>query len=49
MGVEPKLERGGGGVFDVLVDGRLLFSKHAQGRFPQEQEVLDQLPDPAND
>lgn len=33
----------------MIVDGRLLFSKHTEGRFPQENEILDQLPDPAND
>lgn len=49
MGVQPVLEKGGGGVFDVIVDGKLLFSKHTAGRFPQESEILDQLPDPAND
>ncbi len=43
------LEKGGGGVFDVIVDGKLLFSKHTEGRFPQESEILDKLPDPAND
>ena len=32
---------GGGGIFDVEVDGRLVFSKHEQGRFPENQEVLD--------
>jgi hypothetical protein len=27
----------------VLADGRLLFSKKAEGRFPEEQEILTQL------
>jgi len=49
LGVKPVLEKGGGGVFDVLVDGKLLFSKHAAGRFPQESEILEQLPRSAND
>jgi len=26
-------------VFDVKVDGQLVYSKHDQGRFPQYQEV----------
>jgi hypothetical protein len=30
-------------VFDVLVDGEKLFSKHDQGRFPEEAEVLKKL------
>lgn len=31
---------GRGGVFDVRVDGDLIFSKHDQGRFPEHDEVL---------
>jgi predicted Rdx family selenoprotein len=30
-------------VFDVAADGKLIFSKHAKGRFPEEQEMLDAL------
>ena len=30
---------GGGGVFDVVVDGRLIFSKHEIGRFPEPGEI----------
>jgi len=32
-----------GGVFEVVVDGRLIFSKRAAGRFPEDEEVLAQL------
>ena len=39
----PVLEKGSGGVFDVELDGVRLFSKHAQGRFPDEDEVIDAL------
>lgn len=28
-----------GGVFDVEVDGRVIFSKKALGRFPEEGEI----------
>jgi selT/selW/selH-like putative selenoprotein len=38
------LIRGSGGEFEVTLDGRLLFSKKAQGRFPDFEEVLEQLP-----
>lgn len=44
MGVKPSLEKGSSGVFDVTVDGELIFSKHAVGRFPTHDEVLDKLP-----
>jgi len=27
----------------VLADGRLLFSKQAKGRFPEDEEILAQL------
>jgi len=37
------LKKGGGGVFEVTVDGRLVFSKKAVGRFPEHREVLDKL------
>jgi len=33
------LERGGGGVFDVFADGRLLYSKHRTQRFPEHGEI----------
>ncbi len=38
------LKKGRGGVFDIRVDGNLIFSKHRAGRFPEHKEVLDQLP-----
>jgi len=39
FGVDSELIRGTDGVFDVRVDGRLVFSKHALGRFPNDGEV----------
>jgi selT/selW/selH-like putative selenoprotein len=30
-------------VFDVSVDGRVIFSKKSVGRFPETQEILDAL------
>jgi len=38
--VRPKLVRGSGGVFDVTVDGNVVYSKHKTGRFPSQGEVL---------
>jgi selT/selW/selH-like putative selenoprotein len=38
------LEIGKPGQFDVVVDGKLIFSKHQQGRFPEEEEILRSLP-----
>lgn len=36
--------KGSGGVFDVMVDGQLVFSKKKEGRFPATEEVLALLP-----
>ena len=39
----PELIPGRGGIFDVELDGKLIFSKHDQGRFPEDSEILSQL------
>jgi selT/selW/selH-like putative selenoprotein len=31
------------GVFDVIVDGRTIFSKHASHRFPEHREIIRAL------
>jgi selT/selW/selH-like putative selenoprotein len=41
--VQPELIAGGGGIFDVKADGKLIFSKHETGRFPEHDEVLTAL------
>jgi len=33
----------GGGVFDVLADGKLVYSKHQTGRHSEIPEVLDAI------
>lgn len=43
LGVEPELVRGGGGIFDVAADGKLVFSKHRAGRYPATEEILEAL------
>ena len=40
LGVESDLRPSRGGVFEVNVNGALVFSKKALGRFPEEGEVL---------
>ena len=32
-----------GGRFEVTVDGELIFSKLAEGRFPEEKEILERI------
>ena len=38
-GVEASATPGGKGQFDVVSDGEVVFSKHAEGRFPGESEI----------
>ena len=33
------LVRSSGGVFEIKIDGELVFSKQASGRFPTDEEV----------
>ena len=42
-GVSAELIESGGGVFEVRKDGKLIFSKKAIGRFPEEKEIFDKL------
>jgi selT/selW/selH-like putative selenoprotein len=41
--VSTSIEPGSTGQFDVIADGRLIFSKHKAGRFPEDEEVLGAL------
>lgn len=43
IGLDASIHEGGNGQFDVLRDGELIFSKRNQGRFPEEDEILDLL------
>jgi len=43
-GIEPELVQGSGGVFDVEVDGKLIFSKKVAGRFPEDDEIVESIP-----
>jgi len=43
LGVDAELIRGDNGIFDVVADGTTIFSKDAEGRFPEEDEILTQL------
>jgi len=43
LGLNSEVVRGSGGIFVVSVDGKKIFSKHDEGRFPTEKEILDQV------
>lgn len=40
-----ELKPGENGIFDVVVDGRRIFSKHAAGRFPEPEEIIGLIQD----
>ena len=42
--LETQLIKGSGGQFEVVLDGKLIFSKKQMGRFPDNREILEQVP-----
>ncbi len=45
--MNAKLVKGSGGIFDVVADGKMVFSKHETGRFPEPDEIVAMLHKPA--
>lgn len=43
LGVDPELIPRTNGIFDVIVNDKLLFSKYKEGRFPAPGEVAGKL------
>jgi len=41
--VTADLKGGHGGVFDVTLDGTLIYSKHETLRFPTDEEILQKI------
>tara|TARA_B100000949_G_scaffold216402_1_gene213273 strand:- start:403 stop:594 length:192 start_codon:yes stop_codon:yes gene_type:complete len=41
--LEADLVEGTNGIFDVVADGTLIFSKHVEERFPEHDEVITVL------
>ena len=42
-GAEATLIRESDGIFDVVVDGKKIFSKHELGRFPEPGEIAGKI------
>ncbi len=42
-GVDSELIASGGGVFEVEIDGNLVFSKKALDRFPENEEIFTEI------
>jgi selT/selW/selH-like putative selenoprotein len=43
LGFTPRFIKSGGGVFEVNLNGDIIFSKRATGRFPEAGEVMGEL------
>ena len=43
LGTGPELVKGDDGVLDVVVDGKLVFSKHRDGGYPAPGELAKAL------
>jgi len=43
FGITSELIKSGGGVFEVELNGELIFSKKAKGRFPEDKEVFNAI------
>ena len=41
--LDAVLVKGSGGQFEVVLDGRTIFSKKQAGRFPEDDEILSRL------
>jgi selenoprotein W-related protein len=41
--IQPELVGGSGGVFDVEIDGKLVFSKKQTGNFPRYREIVSKI------
>ena len=40
LGAEIELVAGSNGVFDISLDGNMIYSKFEEGRFPQTEDIL---------
>jgi selT/selW/selH-like putative selenoprotein len=40
LGISPELIAGSKGVYDVILDEKLIFSKHQTKRFPDNDEII---------
>jgi selT/selW/selH-like putative selenoprotein len=43
LSLDSEIVRGSGGIFVVSVDGKPIFSKKEEGRFPTEAEIVAKL------
>ena len=43
FGEDTFIIEGAGGIFDVNVQGKLVYSKHETGEFPDEDALIEQM------
>ena len=43
FGIASDYIKSGGGRFEIVSDGKLIFSKKAAGRFPSNEEIVTKL------
>ena len=43
LGAEIELVAGSNGVFDISLDGNMIYSKFKEGRFPQTDDILTRV------
>ncbi len=43
FGADSFLIEGAGGIFDVNVDGKLVYSKHETGEFPNADALVEEM------
>ena len=43
LGAEIELVAGSNGVFDISLDGNMIYSKFEEGRFPQTGDILERI------
>lgn len=43
FGSKPKLIESSGGIFEVEVDGKLVYSKKETGEFPDNEKLIKQI------
>jgi selT/selW/selH-like putative selenoprotein len=43
LGIESELAKGANGIFDVAADGKLVFSKYRDQRYPEPEEIISAL------
>jgi selT/selW/selH-like putative selenoprotein len=41
--LNAELIEGKNGIFDVIANGQMIFSKHKESRFPEENEIIDSI------